>query len=138
MIQCSETDEQGKHRLCCEACGLKSSLTKSPPNKYIHTCKGTYGYPGTALRALLIELGVVPKLSCNCGSKVRQMNEWGVSGCEQHFEEICGWLRAAKKQLNWTEQATIALSAVTTGVILQTNPLDIIGSLVRLAIDRAK
>jgi hypothetical protein len=143
MIFCSETTDAGKRRLCCEACGLQSSLTKSPPEKYWHQCKGpkavasTSG-PGTELKALLAELGITEFKGCGCCDKVRQMDAWGIDGCKEHFAEIRAWLIEAQAKASWFDKVKAAALAATSGLATHTDPLDIAGSLVRLAIQRAE
>ena len=34
---------------------------------------------------------------CDCESKVRAMNEWGPTGCEERLDEIVGWLIESAK-----------------------------------------
>jgi hypothetical protein len=65
------------------------------------------------------------------------MNRWGVDGCRAHFDEIREWLIKAQAQAGWSATLTAATRAATSGLALQLDPLDIAGSLVQLAIERA-
>lgn len=91
--------------------------------------------PGTELKQLLAELGFRAKPDCGCEAKWRRMNEWGVGGCRANLDTILGWLTEAKNQAGWLETIRGAALAVTSG--LQIDPLDVEGSLVRIAIERA-
>lgn len=97
------------------------------------TCHG----PGAELTKLLAELGLKGFKGCNCNGHAAQMNRWGVDGCRENFATIRGWLIEAQEKADWLTIITAAGRAATTGLVLQLDPLDIAGSLVRLAIERA-
>lgn len=93
--------------------------------------------PGSKLKELLAELGIKNFAGCGCASRMRQMNRWGVVGCRENFAAIRGWIAEAQAKAGWSATLTAATRATTSGLALQIDPLDIPGSLVRIAINRA-
>lgn len=93
--------------------------------------------PGTELKALLAELGITDFAGCGCDTKAARMNRWGVEGCRENFETIRGWIAEAQAKAGWSTTIIAAIAAAKSGVALQINPVDIVGSLVRIAIQRA-
>lgn len=93
--------------------------------------------PGSELKKLLAEMGVTNFTGCNCDAKAAQMNRWGVDGCRDRLDQIRGWIAEAQAKASWTDTITAAAKAAASGLALQIDPLDIAGSLVRIAIDRA-
>jgi len=49
--------------------------------------------PGTELKALLAACGITATEDCPCNKRAKIMNIWGPDGCDQHFDQIVGWLR---------------------------------------------
>lgn len=94
--------------------------------------------PGTELKQLLTELGIVSLGGCGCESKAAQMNRWGVDGCRENFKKIRNWIAAAQAKADWLTTITAATRAAASGIAIHIDPLDIPGSLVRLAIERAE
>lgn len=92
---------------------------------------------GTQLHAALTQLGVKPVTGCGCSRMIAKMNAWGVDGCREHRTEIIEHLRKAYKQTSTAELLAAAAKAVTSGLAFKLNPLDPLGSLVDLAIERA-
>lgn len=92
--------------------------------------------PGTELKKLLAELGITSFKGCDCESKAAQMNRWGVEGCRDRFNTIRGWIDEAQSKAGWATKIAAAANVVTSGLALQIEPLDIPGSLVRIAIER--
>lgn len=68
---------------------------------------------------------------------IAKMNHWGVDGCREHRDEIIEHLRKAYKQTSTPELLAATAKAVTSGLAFKLNPLDPLGSLVDLAIERA-
>lgn len=64
------------------------------------------------------------------------MDAWGPDGCREHFDEIKAWLNEAAAKASWTDKVKAAAVAITTGISI--DPLDVAGSLVRIAIERAE
>jgi hypothetical protein len=93
---------------------------------------------GSELHKLLELLGAKPNGSCGCAAKIAEMNKGGVAWCREHRAEIVEHLFKAYKGLTWADVAKAAAAAVTSGRYLQINPLDVCGSLVDLAIERAE
>lgn len=65
------------------------------------------GGPGTELKALLKTIGIVAKPGCSCNKRARLMDEHGPDWCEEHLDEISGWLEeeAQKRKLPYIHAA---------------------------------
>ncbi len=63
--------------------------------------------PGTQLHKILGLFGFAFSKQCKCRARMIQMNKWGCDGCEEHMDEICGWLReeAAARRLPYLDVA---------------------------------
>jgi hypothetical protein len=63
--------------------------------------------PGTALKALLSWFGIDSGKGCACKDRAKQMDRGGCDWCEQHIDEIVGWLReeAGKRKLPFLDAA---------------------------------
>jgi hypothetical protein len=57
--------------------------------------------PGTQLKKLLSKVGIKATENCSCNARAKLMNAHGVEWCEQHVDEIVGWLKeeAGKRKL---------------------------------------
>jgi hypothetical protein len=57
--------------------------------------------PGAHLKRLLHRLGIRPGPNCQCHKRAAEMDRRGADWCEEHIEEIVGWLaeEAAKAGL---------------------------------------
>jgi len=73
---------------------------------------------------------------CGCNDKVKQMDAWGIAGTEKHKEEIVQWLQEQRDKQGWAAVLKAGAKAVLTGIAL--DPFDQLGSLVELAIQRAR
>jgi hypothetical protein len=129
-ILSTEQQEQYRKNWATLAAGAKPKPNKRSKQTPQHG-------PGTELKKLLAELGITNFAGCGCGNKMRQMNRWGVEGCRENFATIRGWIAEAQAKAGWLATITAATRAATTGLALRTNPRDIPGSLVHLAIERA-
>ncbi len=108
--------------------------------------------PGTELKGILASVGINPSPTCSCRTRMRTMDDWGVEGCEEHFDTIVGWLEESAESWGWnsfvTKQAENSLSlsdklsigwkSLTTGLAFKVNWSNPYPDLVRQAIDRAK
>jgi hypothetical protein len=47
---------------------------------------------GTELKRLIAKLGIHPTPRCKCNQRAMAMDAAGPDWCEQHIEEIVGWL----------------------------------------------
>jgi hypothetical protein len=67
--------------------------------------------PGTEMKALLAKIGIVAKPTCSCNKRAEIMDEKGCDWCEEHIEEIDGWLaeEAKKRKLPYLSFAGKAL-----------------------------
>jgi len=92
--------------------------------------------PGTELKKLFGSLGVKEYAGCNCERTRKQMDLWGVVGCREHFSLIREWLVEAQAKAGWFDKILAMGNAVASGIVI--DPLDIAGSLIRLAIARAE
>ncbi|GIW60111.1 MAG: hypothetical protein KatS3mg087_1177 [Patescibacteria group bacterium] len=117
-------------------------LTRDPafyPDKEIIAWPPNEG-PGTELKKILSSIGINPTESCDCNAKARQMDIWGVEGCEENFDTIVQWLREGKDRWGWTSKISAGLKLLFKDPILalKLDPADPFPGLVRAAIDRAK
>ena len=66
----------------------------------------THG-PGTELKKLLALVGITATPNCSCNARARTMDANGCDWCEEHLEEIVGWLReeATKRKLPFVDMA---------------------------------
>lgn len=93
--------------------------------------------PGTELSVMLAAIGITPPPGCACKERMKQMNGWGVLGCNEHFNEIIGWMRDGQNQWGWWEKIKAASMAVTSGLAFTLNMFDPFPGLVTEAIRRA-
>jgi hypothetical protein len=64
------------------------------------------------------------------------MDALGPAGCREHFDEIKAWLNDAAAKASWLDKLRAAGNALAAGLMI--DPLDVAGSLVRIAIERAE
>ena len=84
----------------CNRCGiyLSSHLTFCPIcNKVKRIAPAKPFGPGTELAKLIPS--ILNSSSCNCKQYARQMDKWGVKGCEERFDEIVNHLITQAKKL---------------------------------------
>lgn len=93
--------------------------------------------PGTALARIIAGIKLGRTAGCGCDEMLAKMNSWGVSGCNEHRDEILAHLQRAYRELNpsWVDKAKMAAAAMAMGVMV--NPLDPASSLLEAAISRA-
>jgi len=115
-----------------------------------------YG-PGTELKSILGSIGINPGPTCDCNRKMREMDDWGITGCEEHLDEIVehikkkaeawGWnldiskkveIDESIKKFSFSEKLSIGWKSITTGLVFQINWLDPFPGLIQEAIKRAK
>jgi hypothetical protein len=72
--------------------------------------------PGTELKKLIEQLGLVERKGCKCRKMARKMNRWGTAGCREHKAEIVAHLNEAYHNLTWTDVAAFALRAAAAGL----------------------
>jgi len=96
--------------------------------------------PGTELEALLASMRVGAKTGCGCAAKARQMDRWGVAGCEAHFDTIVEWLRSTAAKYGWRDRlrAAVTLAARDPRLAVRLDPRDPLPGLVAEAIARAQ
>jgi hypothetical protein len=58
--------------------------------------------------------------------------------CRANFETIRGWIAESQSASGWSVMITAVARAAASGIALRIDPLDVAGSLVRIAIERAK
>lgn len=112
----------------------KPTTTLRPKKQVVQ--KPTGEGPGLELSRILSSVGINPK-NCSCTAKMTQMNKWGVGGCNEHFNEIIGWMRDGHSQWGWVEKLKAAGLAVANGLAFQINPFDPFPGLISEAIRRA-
>ena len=95
--------------------------------------------PGTALRKLFAELGVVGK-GCNCPATAAKMDQAGPTWCRANIDELCTEIRANASKWglgkNIVKLIAVGVKAMTMGIDF--DPLHPIKSLVLEAIRRAE
>jgi len=152
LMNCNMKKVEGKVYACAnEGCGRTARFDYSAPSKYKFPCQGTAAGkevpsevaayarelaalppadatlpdgPGTKLRLLLAEAGIVAK-NCNCAATETRMNNLGVEGCRTEIESVCAEIVANAK--NWGMQ-------IPEGF----DPLPYVRQLVEMAIERAE
>lgn len=126
------------HHAICQHKVLTPAKCKFYQDNWLQLATEQADGPGTQLKNLLAELGIKDFAGCGCASKMRRMNRWGVEKCREKFATIRGWLVEAQAKAGWQTTITAAAKAATSGLAMQIDPLDIPGSLVRIAIERAE
>jgi len=63
--------------------------------------------PGTELKKLLKLIRITATPDCSCHARARTMDERGCDWCEEHIDEIVGWLReeAGRRKLPFVDAA---------------------------------
>jgi hypothetical protein len=95
------------------------------------------GGPGTELKALLAELGIVPTRSCECNRKAEEMDRLGVGGVRRDRDRIVAWLREAQRKRSWGQQLAAAAKALASGLAWKLDPLDPAPGILEEALRRA-
>ncbi len=97
------------------------------------------GMPGTALKHILESIGIFPTGGCPCADIARQMDNWGVEGCELRRSRIAISLRENHRKRGWPETWIAMVSVVTTGLAAKVlrYPLNPYLGLVEEAIEQA-
>lgn len=138
IVYDSPPDGQGRRRLKCLVCGLRFAPTVYPPEQAHHRCIVSVRVgPGTHLVRLIKSLGFSADACDSCGGLAVQMNAWGVEGCREHRAEIVAKLKEAYAALTLAQWLSAAAAAIHSGLAFRMNPLDIEGSLLDVAIERA-
>ncbi len=98
------------------------------------------GQVGTALKRLLQSVGINPKSRCNCNNLARQMDEWGIEGCNLRRTRIVNALKASQARWSWGEQFSAALKVATSDLlpIVARHPFNPLMGLVEEAIEQAQ
>lgn len=93
--------------------------------------------PGAFMLMLIQSLDVAPA-DCQCNMRAHQMDLWGVEGCQEHLDEIVGWLRMEFKRLGWINRLKVRKNAVLNGMVFYINAVNPVPSLVKESIRLAK
>lgn len=93
---------------------------------------------GTEFAALVARLGFEAGPQCRCKALMNRMNAIGVDGCRRERDLFVATIRDNAKAWGWGSFAVAIAKAVVTGLALQIDPTDPIGSLFDLAIERAE
>jgi len=96
--------------------------------------------PGTELKAILSSVGIDPSAGCDCNAKALQMDLWGSSGCQEHFDEIVNWMREGEERWGWKDKWEAAAKLLVKDPVLafSLNPKDPFPGLVKASIKRAR
>lgn len=74
---------------------------------------------GTKLTEIIKECGVVQPENCSCRSWARQMDAWGVAGCNANRPAIIKHLNEASSKSSWLDMLKVAARGYTsTGALL--------------------
>lgn len=108
MNRC-ECVPQDSGYLCTCQCGVRIKSNKA---NVFHVCEPpvqpmAVTGPGTELKALLKTIGIVAKPNCSCNKRAQVMDKQGCDWCEEHIDEIDGWLaeEAKKRKLPYLSLA---------------------------------
>lgn len=112
-------------------------VPKDRPKTPVHPILPSWG-PGTELKKLLKEIGIEENPRCDCNAKARQMDAWGIDGCQERLDTIVKWMKDNYVRWGWKDRVTAAAKAVKTGLAFKLNPLDPFPSLIQAAIEEAK
>ncbi len=104
----------------------------------MQSARSTQSGPGQKLRELLAQLAIAYREDCGCEPFARQMDDWSIAGCLEHFDEIVHHLRENARKYSFWEHLQSAVKAAASGLAYQLNPLDPFPGLVREAIRRAE
>ena len=74
-----------------------------PVRRAIGEKRIVFAGPGSNLLELTSELELKPSSNCDCHARAKQMDEWGASGCKEHYEGIIGWLKESFKEVTWAD-----------------------------------
>lgn len=71
--------------------------------------------PGSQLSNMLARLRIKALEGCSCKARSKKMDEWGPDGCEEHLDEIVGWLHeeARKRKmlfLRWPAKTLVRVA----------------------------
>lgn len=94
--------------------------------------------PGTELKKIFASLGITNFKGCNCNSRIAQMNDWGVEGCERNRNQIIKWLESDAPKFGLTTKLKAASLVVVRGLAFKIDWSNPIPGLVDEAINRAK
>lgn len=75
--------------------------------------------PGTEFAGLMSLLGINMSNDCGCKKYMFQMNEWGVEGCKQRYDEIVATIKEKSTSWGWGTQM---LNWAKAGFAYLTNP----------------
>jgi hypothetical protein len=88
----------------CSATGNKLGITDTAGNPADNE-KQYQNLPGTILHDLIRKyIGETEGIGCVCSEWINQMNQWGPSGCRDHFAEICDRLQSVAEEKKWVLQ----------------------------------
>jgi hypothetical protein len=142
-----ETMPCGKHhRLRCPVCGWEHASPYADPSMVHRPCPGAcpgacrvapHG-PGIELTKIFKALGATPVKGCDCARLAKQMDEWGVDGCQEHREEILARLGKNYKQFTLTDKMKAAVLSWPSGIATKIKWSDPLPGLLDLALSRSK
>lgn len=131
--------EWNGERWKCKNCPNKMRAdAEADPLKLNATCRSNKTGPGTELHKLTAQLKLPRKSGCTCAALERRMDLLGVEGCREHRAELLAELTKNFQLYDAKDKLTAAWHSLTTGLAVRINPLDPLGSLLDLAINRAE
>lgn len=94
--------------------------------------------PGTRFRQLLSELNLKLPGCEGCQGTMARMNRAGVDGCKKNRAVFLTEIKSRAKSVTFQKKLVAAWMSLKTGLCWSINPLDPIGSLYDLAVNRAE
>lgn len=94
--------------------------------------------PGTSSHQIFSELQLKPNAGCKCAERIRQMNEWGVEGCEANRETILAWWKESYHETTIVERIKAGWNAICKPWLSVLDPLgSIFNEVMRRANEKA-
>lgn len=115
---------------------VKGTVPPGTPDGVVEAQDLTAG-PGTELKKLLNRFGIKPKRTCQCNSRMLQMDQWGVAGCRANRDTILAWMREEFAQLGWLTRIKLGVAAAGSMLFGPSAALDPVAAVVDLAIQLA-
>lgn len=81
--------------------------------------KTTFNKPGSCLRLILKELGIVKEDHCQCDEYAAKMDLWGTEKCEERIPEIVEHLNT--QEVSWLDMTRVLLTGhISTKSLVET------------------
>jgi predicted Fe-S protein YdhL (DUF1289 family) len=153
-----QVDERGRHPNVCQRCGrivwniyppvqwvgkVECQARFPRPREILQWISGALSVPrpsspppqdgpGSELKKMFDALGIQATSTCQCATRMAEMNTRGVEGCRRTREEILVWMRES-----YDEAGVLTILRAGANAVAQGLPLTLEG-LLELAIERAE